>query len=454
MDSLSNLYTFNPKTLWRQFKKEHFAFWMLCLYMVVQYLDPQKIYHRLDFMPWDKVAIGLAFLALPMDPQRRWVRDSTNIWMTLFLIVILVSSALAIFPAISWQHWFTFVDWYVIYFLIINTVTSAERYFIVLAIFLLANFKMALFGARTWISRGFGFVSWGIEGPPGSFQNSADLSTEMLMFAPIAFELAMYVKPYVKRITYWFLLGGSMAGAMTVMGASSRGAQVTMVGQGGWMAIQRKLKLKVVLAIVVALIIGWHVLPAHEKARFERSGTDQTSVQRLDYWKAGLTMVEQHPFLGVGFFNFAPLYALREPNHLFFGHAQLPHNIFIQVGTDTGLIGLFIFLVLIYRNLKLTSEIRRTCARVRDAPGFAPAVARGLALTTWGFVIAGQFNTVGYYPFLWINLALTVSLANIVRKAAAAQASAQSLVQPTTLAPGTFAPSVTQVSAPTTQDSG
>ena len=451
MDSLSALYTFNPKALWRQFKKERFAFWMVCLYMVVQYLDPQQIYHRLDFMPWDKIAIGLAFLTLPMDPQRRWVRDSTNIWMTLFLSVIFLSSALALFPEVSWKHWFTFVDWYVIYFLIINTVTTAERYFIVLAIFLLANFKMAFFGARTWISRGFGFVSWGIVGPPGFFQNSADLSTEMLMFSPIAFELAMYVKPYVKRVTHWFLLAGSVTGAMTVMGASSRGAQVAMAGQSGWMAIQRKLKLRVVMAMAVALVIGWHLLPAHEKARFETSGTDQTSVQRLDYWKAGLKMVEQHPLLGVGFFNFAPLYAIREPNHLFFGHAQLPHNIFVQVGTDTGLLGLFIFLALIYRNLKLTTEIRRTCAHTRDAPGFAPAVARGLALTTWGFVIAGQFNTVSYYPFFWINLALTVSLANIVRKAAADQARTQSVGQPTALAPDSFASSVTQASASTAQ---
>lgn len=436
MDSLERLYTFNPKALWAQFKKEHFAFWMVCLYLFIQYFDPQEIYHRLDFMPWDKVAIGLAFLALPMDPKRRWVRDSTNIWMTLFLIVILISSALAILPAVSWKHWFIFIDWYVIYFLIINTVTTAERYFVFLAIFLLANFKMAIFGARTWISRGFGFVSWGIEGPPGFFQNSADLSTEMLMFAPIAFELAMYVKPYVKRITYWFLLTGSVAGAMTVMGASSRGAQVTMVGQGGWMAIQRKLRLKTVFAIVVALIIGWHFLPAHEKGRFERSGTDQTSIQRLDYWKAGLKMIENHPFFGVGFFNFAPLYAARDPNHLFFGKAQLPHNIFVQVGTDTGLIGLFIFLVLIYRNLKLSSEIRRTCTRARDAPGFAPSVARGLALTTWGFVIAGQFNTVGYYPFLWINLALTVSLANIVRKAVPEQAPVRSMSQANAIVTG------------------
>jgi O-antigen ligase len=453
VDSLSKLYTFNPKALWQQFKKEHFAFWMVCLYFFIQYFDPQEIYKRIDFMPWDKVAIGLAFLALSLDPRRHRVRDSTNIWMTLFLIVIYISSALAIFPAVSWKHWFGFLDWYVIYFLIINTVTTSERYFIVLAIFLLANFKMAIFGARTWIDRGFGFVSWGIMGPPGPFQNSADLSTEMLMFAPIAFELAMYVKPYVKRITYWFLMAGSLAGAMTVMGASSRGAQVTMVGQGGWMAIQRKLKLKTVLAIVVALIIGWHFLPAHEKGRFERSGTDQTSIQRLDYWKAGLTMIENHPFFGVGFYNFAPLYAIRDPNHLFFGKPQLPHNIFVQVGTDAGLIGLFIFLVLIYRNLKLSSEIRRTCARARDAPGFAPSVARGLALTTWGFVIAGQFNTVSYYPFLWINLALTVALANIVRRAAAEQVPAKSERQSNALVTDALEPAVSQGSARTAQES-
>lgn len=422
---MNKLYTLNPKALWTQFKREHFAFWMVCLYLVIQYFDPQQIYHELAVIPWDKLAIGLAVLALPFDPHRRWVRDSTNVWMTLFLIVILASSATAVFPEISWKHWFDFFQWYVIYFLIINTVTTRERYFIFLSIFLFANFKLAFFGARTWISRGFGFVSWGIAGPAGFFQNSADLSTEMLMFAPIAFELALFVKPYVKRITYWFLMAGSVGGAMTVLGASSRGAQLALAVQGMWIAIQRRLKLKYVVAVAAILVIGYQFLPAAEKARFETAGTDQTSVQRLDYWRAGLRMIEQHPALGVGYFNFAPLYAARDPNHLFYGKAQLPHNIFIQVGTDAGLIGLAISLILIYRTLKLTKEIIRNSSASQDAPEFAPSVARGLAVTTWGFVIAGQFNTVSYYPFFWINLALTVALANIVRTAVAKRQAGQ-----------------------------
>lgn len=431
---MNKLYTFNPKALWAQFKREHFAFWMICLFLFVQYFDPQEIYHRLDFLPWDKVALGLAVLALPLDPHRGRVKDSSNIWMTLFLIVLVLSSIFAIFPAVAWKNWFAFIDWYVIYFLIINIVTTQERFFLFLALFLLANFKLAFFGARTWITRGFGFVSWGIQGPQGFFENSADLSTEMLMFAPIAFELAMFVRPHVKRITYWFLIAGSVSGVLTVLGASSRGAQVALGAQGAWIAIQRRLKLKILLAIAVLAVIGYHFLPAAEKARFATAGTDQTSVQRLLYWKAGLKMIEHHPFLGVGFFNFAPVYAIHDPNHLFFGKAQLPHNIFIQVGTDAGLIGLTLFIILIYRNLSLAVEIRRRCATSDRTPAFAPYVARGLGVATWGFIIAGQFNTVGYYPFIWINLALTVALANIVRKTAEEQKTgdkaAQSLCGP------------------------
>lgn len=420
---MDELYTLNPRALWSQFRKEHFAFKMMCLYLIFEYLRIQLIYPRIDFLPWDKIVLGLAALTLPMDPQRRWVRDATNIWMTLFLVVIIAASAFATFPSISWSHWFDFFGWYAIYFLIINIVTTSERYFIFLAIFLLANFKLAFFGARTWTSRGFGFVNWGIEGPPGFFQNSSDLSSEMLMFAPIAFELALFVKPQVKRVTYWFLMLGAVTGAMTVLGASSRGSQVALAAQGAWVSIQRKLKLKIIIGIAVILGIGYALLPAAEKTRFANAGTDNTSIQRFDYWRAGLKMIEQHPALGVGYFNFAPVYALTDPNKLWHGTTQLPHNIFIQVGTDAGLIGLGIFLMLIYRNLKVARDIRRACERNENAPAFAPSVARGLVITTWGFVIAGQFNTVSYYPFLWINLALTVALGNIVAKASRPNAS-------------------------------
>jgi O-antigen ligase len=415
---MEKLYTLSPKAFWSQFKKEHFAFWMLCVYLVLQYFDPAKIYTHLDVLPWDKIVLGLTVLLWPMDPKRRWVRDPANILMTLFLLVIIVSSALAIYPAISWSHWFDYLDWYVIYFLIINMVTTGERYLIFLAIFLLANFKLSFFGARTWAARGFGFASWGLAGPPGYFNNSSDFSSEMLMFAPIAFELALFAKPFARRVTYWFVMLGAITGAMSVLGASSRGSQLALAFQAAWIAVQRKLRVSIVIGVVLLAGVGYALLPAAEKARFADVGKDKTSVQRLEYWKAGLKMIESHPFLGVGYYNFAPLYAAHDRAHLWNGKAQLPHNIFIEVGTDSGLIGLLIFLALIYRNLRVAREIRLLCAKDPELPAFAPGVARGLTITTWGFVIAGQFNTVAYYPFLWMNLAFAVSLASIVKNAA------------------------------------
>ncbi len=410
------LYTFNPRALWRQFKQESFAFQMVCVYLILEYVRPQAIHPELDIVPWDKIVIALAVLALPFDPRRHRVRDATTLWISLFGIVIIAASAFAMFPSVAWARWFDFFGWYAIYFLIIYAVNSAERYFIFIAIYLVANFKMAFFGARTWAAEGFGFSSWGIYGPPGFFQNSSDLSTEMLMFAPIAFELALFVKPRVKRSTTWFLIAGAITGAMTVLGANSRGSQVALIAQAGWIAIQRKLKLRVIAGLVILAAIGYALLPAAEKARFQSAGTDNTSIQRFDYWRAGLKMIEQHPVLGVGYFNFPVVYAIQDPKKLWHGKAQLPHNIFIQVGTDAGLLGLGIFLILIYRNLALARRIRRACERNPQAPAYAPAVARALAITTWGFVIAGQFNTVAYYPFFWINLALTVALANIVSR--------------------------------------
>ena len=41
---MDKLYTLNPRVLWSQFRKEHFAFQMICLYLIMEYVRPQSIY--------------------------------------------------------------------------------------------------------------------------------------------------------------------------------------------------------------------------------------------------------------------------------------------------------------------------------------------------------------------------------------------------------------------------
>jgi O-antigen ligase len=401
-----------------QFARESFAFWMICAYLVVEYVRPQSIFEGLDLIPWGQIFLVAAFIGAVFDKDCRWVSSTSNTLMTIFLGVVLLSIVFAEYPEISRKYWFDFFGWYVIYFLVINIVRTEKRLFIFVMIFLVASFKLSFFGARTWASRGFGFADWGIMGPPGPFQNSGELSIQMLMAGAIGYHMAIFLRPFVSRLKYWLLAAIPITSALTVLGASSRGAQLALAAQVGGSALarSRKNRLKILIAVIAVGAIGFALLPDEQKARFENMGDDQTSEQRMLYLTNGVEMVKEHPVLGVGFYNFAPYYAEHFPEDILFGVAQLPHNIFIQVGTDAGLLGLITFLSLIVCQFLALRRVRRLCKEAGLEASLPYQLSSGLRLALWGYLIAGQFVTVTYYPFFWINLSMSIALLNITRQ--------------------------------------
>ena len=58
----------------------------------------------------------------------------------------------------------------------------------------------------------------------------------------------------------------------------------------------------------------------------------------------------------------------------------------------------------------------RKLTKQEDIDPLWKAMAAGLGYGVFGFLIAGQFVTVTYYPFLWIHLALIVSLNTVILK--------------------------------------
>lgn len=418
------LYRLELRAIWSTFWREHFSFWMICGYLLVEYVRPQSIMPSLDVLPWGKLFLILSMVGLMAEPHKKWARDKTNVILTLFLFVLFLSAVFAEYPDVSRGQWFDFVGWFVIYFLIISIVTNEKRFFILLVIFILASFKLSFHGARTWTMRGFAFTDWGLAGPPGHFQNSGELSVQMLMFAPLALQLALYLKAYISPIKFWVLLAIPVTAVMTVIGAGSRGSQLAMLYQFYRIQLKGKLTFKRIAVAAGILAIGFAVLPDEQKARFTSAGEDRTSQQRLLYWKRGVEMIGDHPVLGVGYFNFTTYFAEHYPQDMLYDRAQLPHNIFVQVGTDAGLLGLGVFIALLYRNISCAREIQRRAKANPQLLGFHGSIAKGLQVAAWGFIVAGQFVTVTYYPFFWINLAMTVALLNITKRAEEAHAKA------------------------------
>lgn len=402
-----DLYSLNIGMNWRYFKSESFAFWMICMYLFFEYVRPQSIYPIIDFLPWTQLSIIGALLGCFTDRTVRWVSSSVNVLLILFLITILLSSVFAYFPSVSYGNLDKYYLWVIIYFLIINIVNTRKRFFIFLCIFLVASFKLSLSLSLTWAKRGFSFTDWGLSGPPGFFQNSGELAIQMLVFWPIAWAFAHSLKPHITKTWYWLLMLMPITAIMVILGASSRGAQLALAVQLVVMNYRTVFKPKVIISVGVALFLLWTFLPEQQKERFQTMGEDKTSRQRILYFENGLEMIKDHPVFGVGYFNFVPYFKRYYPDDVIVHRVELPHNIIIQVGTDTGGVGLFIFLLLIIVAFRKAHSFRAKGCEENQI-----SIGRSANLSLIGFLVAGQFVTVTYYPYLWIHLALLVSMRN------------------------------------------
>jgi probable O-glycosylation ligase (exosortase A-associated) len=337
------------------------------------------------------------------------VKSPVNVLMHLFAVWIFMSSIYAYDPDLSKEHYIDFYSWYVIYFLIITIVNTRERFYIFMMVLMLSMAKIAIGTAKQWIMRGFSFTGWGLMGPRGYFQNSGELAILMLVLFPLAYYLYEYLKEDVSRWEKWLLMVFWIASILTILGASSRGAQVALVVQLLVMFYKQIFRFKRLIVIAVLLAGFYYLLPDEQKQRFTEAGEDKTSIQRLLYWEHGMEMIIEHPVLGVGFFNFPSYYEQYYSDDLLYRNAQLPHNIFIQVGTDGGYPALILFAGILFYGVFTSYFIRKT----GDECG---AVLKGASLGLLGYGVAGQFVSVAYYPFLWIGIAFVVSCVSVIRR--------------------------------------
>ena len=408
-----DLFSLKLKNLWGYFKSESFAFWMICAYLFLEYVRPQSIIPALDILPWSQLSVLGAIVGAVFDKTVKWVGSAANKLLVLFLLTIIVSSISAYWPSISYKNLEHIYTWVIIYFLIISIINTRQRFFIFFLVFLVASFKISLSLAITWAKRGFSFTGWGLMGPPGFFQNSGELAIQMVVYWPVALAMTLFLKPYLSKWMYRLGLAMPVTAWAVILGSSSRGGQLALAAQFASKYARKIFRPKILIAIAASAWLFWTVLPAEQKLRFSEMGEDKTSQQRLLYWQNGWDMMLDNPIFGVGYFNFIPYYETYYRDDILFTNAELPHNILVQVGTDAGFIGLGLYIsIIIYAFLSMRSLSNEKISSV----SLESKLASGFNFSLLGFLVAGQFVTVAYYPFLWIHLAMIVCLKSIASK--------------------------------------
>jgi O-antigen ligase len=308
-----------------------------------------------------------------------------------------------------------YLSWVVIYFLLTNIVNTEKKLIVFMLLYFLWCLKMSQFGTRMIVTRGFSFSSWGLTCAPQFFHNSGECGIQLAMFFATSLYFVLGVMAYVSKRTKLLLIVLPATAGISIMGSSSRGAQLALAAILLWMVLRSRHRIRSLVLAAMAAGLFYAIMPEEQKDRFSTMGTDDTSLTRRQYWKDGIRMMNDHPLLGVGFRNWLPVYTRR-----YNGRYQLPHNVFVEAGSELGYSGLTSFILLILATFYYNYRTRRLASKIPKG-SFLFQMAHGLDGALIGFLVGGFFVTVLYYPFFWINLAMTVMLYQVARKSARAQ---------------------------------
>ena len=380
------------------------AFWALQLYLFLEYFRPQQIYEVLSFFPWSIVTLTIACLLFLTESRRRGHFLPTDWLLLAFTVVVLASSVAAIDPQLSIQKMDLYILWVPLYVLVSRLATTEERVILMIGAWILWNAKMAMSGAISWVSCGLCYRGWGIVGTPGPFNEASDFAIEMVIVFCVSTWFLYGLWPRLS----WprrFLLGAvPFTSLLCVLGANTRGSLLGLAVAILVMVLSsekrgRMLGVAFLVAIAVAIF-----LPKESFDRFNSAGDDETSQSRLTYWRRGIEMANERPALGIGFANWLPYYRARYREK---GHVQ--HNIFIQALSETGYLGLTAFTMLVVAVFVVNYRTRRVLRDFKERTRVLRSLSRGYDAALAGYLVAGFFLTVLYYPFFWVTMSFVVA---------------------------------------------
>lgn len=388
--------------------RQKLSYILVCFYLFLEYVRPQSLYPALYILPWGQLAILLALACYWLEGGK--IRfDLLTRLVLVYTAVIAASTVTAYQPSVAIEGYELWISWVLVFLIVSNIVNTEQRFLVFMFMFLLWNMKMAQHGVRSWGSIGFHFRSWGATGGPGWFENSGEFGIEMDVFMPLAMCFLVALRRYLALWKKAALAIFPIAAVLSMVASSSRGALIGGAAAALWLLACSQYRVRAGLAVAALATLAYVLLPAEQLKRFQTAGTDNTSTLRLTYWSHGLEMIRDHPLLGIGYNNWLSYYRANISVR-----GQVSHNIFIQCGSELGLAGLSVLLALIVSSFLVNRRTRAIAAQLPDGT-FLDQMARGLDAALIGFIVSGSFVTVLYYPYLWVNLAMTAALYNAAK---------------------------------------
>ena len=285
----------------------------------------------------------------------------------------------------------------------------------VVGAFLLAMLKLGQEGFVGWLTGGQVWESQGIMrlhgsvpmvGHPNSFSGMAVGCLPFIYF----------LFPAVSKTWKSVLLVLLLFCAVIILFTGSRTGYVATIGLGMVFFINNSPRDRWRYLILAGLVASATVVfaPADYKERFQSIFTMQekqgaSAETRVEILSDAIQVFLAHPMgVGVGAF---PLVRTE-----MFGRGQDTHNLYLELLTNLGPIGLVAFCILVYQILKVNKQIQKQLSKASlPDQQFIYAVSRSIEAFIWARLFLGLFGMDTYEIYWWFAVGITVAVYNLAK---------------------------------------
>ena len=266
-------------------------------------------------------------------------------------------------------------------------------------------------------SNGIGLVEETRVTIPGtSLGDPNDLS--LVLSFPMSYAIAFAATKGTGKVRTLLGIAGLITFLSAIIATQSRGgllAIIAVLGVFGLRIIKSKLLLISIGSFGLMILIAAAGISDRKSGGAAEEGVDASAMGRIHAWEAAFNMGIRNPLTGVGLSLFLDNYWDYATHSRAEGQAHVTHSTWFQVLSESGFVGFFLFIYMIFT---IFMSIRNSLLRLdrnRGSPEYDPhmtAIAAGTYAGLVGFCVSGTFLSQGFLWPVYIITSISIAIAN------------------------------------------
>jgi putative inorganic carbon (HCO3(-)) transporter len=353
------------------------------------------------------------------EPDRRLYYAPVNKYIILFALVYLIATFTSVSPAGSLFTGLLTVLFTLFALMLDNAVTSKRQTDLLIRAFVLAGTAVSAFGVYQYIFYNPATAGAWIDNDMFSeitnrvyatLDNPNVLAEYLLLVTPFAAACLMTAKTWPRRLFYLGCLGAML---LCMLFTSSRGGWLGLIFAAAVFVVM--LDARFILVGLAALVVMYFALPDWVVARFTSIGnmSDSSTSYRVYIWLGTISMLRDYWFAGIGPGNaaFNQVYPAYSFNTVSAAHS---HNLLLQLTCDAGILGLVLFLCVVFSFYRRTLTAFSKAGRDSDKTGRYYLAAAVSAVS--GFLLQGLTDFSFYNARVTLSFWAVIALGMILSR--------------------------------------